>query len=199
VINNQQFIQIKNIMENFKLLEGISLTVSHKKTTTKEFWSGIFSLAFLLNLIFIKYNPILWDFFGVRRGFGEYIGFIIILIFSSATVGVIISIPIAIFSAIFYPISWREENSYNLIYFEDYLLHLDRKIHFDQIKYVRYKEEASSIRVKVIEVKMCDDFYKDFGTANLILQKKYKKDVEKVVDFLNKKIRTAKNKVATDE
>ena len=111
----------------------------------------------------------------------------------------VISIPIAFFSALFYPISWREENSYNLIYFQDYLLYLNRKIHFDQIKHVRYKEEASSIRVKVIEITMCDDFYKDFGTANLILERKYKKDVEKVVDFLNKKITMTKNKVAINE
>ena len=190
-------------MENFKLLEGISLTVSHKKTTTKDFWSGIFSFAILLNMILFNDNPLIRDItidseYKIRS-YGTLILVIIMLIISSALVGVIISIPIAIFSAIFYPISWREENSYNMIYFEDYLLHLDRKIHFEQIKRVRYKEEKSSNRVKVIEITMCDDLYKDFGTANLILQKKYNKDVEKVVDFLNKKIRMAKNKIVTNE
>jgi hypothetical protein len=190
-------------MENFKLFEGTSLTISHKKKPKKDYWYGIFLLSFLLNLFFIKYNPLLWNefYFGEDKNF---ILFIIMLTIYSAFAAVIISIPIAFFSALFYPISWREENSYNLIYFQDYLLYLNRKIHFDQIKYVRYKEEASSFRVKVIDITMCDDFYKDdlnkaFGTANLILERKYKKDVEKVVDFLNKKITMTKNKVAINE
>ena len=83
--------------------------------------------------------------------------------------------------------------------FENYILFGNNYcIPYDQIIRIRFKNESSSTRVKIIEVLIKDDFKFSskiyfLETENLILRTKFRKDLYNIVDSLNKRIPKEKN------
>jgi hypothetical protein len=110
----------------------------------------------------------------------------------------ILFIPLSILSffyrSIFNPVSFIDKGSTEMTLFENYILFGNNYcIPYDQIIRIRFKNESSSVRVKIIEVLIKDDFKSSCGfnflkTENLILRKELRKDLYNIVDSLNKRI-----------
>jgi hypothetical protein len=191
----------KKIMENFKLHDGISLTINYEPISSKEYWKNIFWIAFSIALVTLVGNPLMEAFRGrinpdtsTIDKLDTYLGIAFTLALSTGILFIPLSILFFIYRSIFDPVSFIDKGSTEMTLFENYILFGNNCcIPYDQIIRIRFKNESSSVRVKIIEVLIKDDFKSSNGfnfleTENLILRMEFRKDLYYIVDSLNKRI-----------
>lgn len=193
-------------MQNFKLHDGISLTINYEPVSSKEYYKTLFWFAFVIALITLIGNPLMEPFRGSIKPetstidkLDTYLGTAFTLALSTGILFIPLSILYFFYRSIFDPVSFIDKSSTEMTLFENYILFGNNYcIPYDQIIRIRFKNESSSTRVKIIEVLIKDDFKFSskiyfLETENLILRTKFRKDLYNIVDSLNKRIPKEKN------
>lgn len=193
-------------MENFKLHDGISLTINYKPISSKEYYKTLFIAGCLIAIFTFDANPLTEGFRGSIKPDTStidklflYSWFTLAIALSSGIIMIPLSIVSFFYRSIFDPVSFIDKSSTEMTLFENYILFGNNYcIPYDQIIRIRFKNESSSMRVKIIEVLIKDDFRFSskiyfLETENLILRKKFRKDLYNIVDSLNKRIPKEKN------
>jgi hypothetical protein len=188
-------------MENFKLHDGISLTINYEPFSSKEYNKNLFGFAFAIATLTLLGNPLMEPFRGSLNPDTStidklltYLGMAFVLVLSAGILFIPLSILSFFYRSIFNPVSFIDKGSTEMTLFENYILFGNNYcIPYDQIIRIRFKNESSSVRVKIIEVLIKDDFKSSCGfnflkTENLILRKELRKDLYNIVDSLNKRI-----------
>jgi hypothetical protein len=188
-------------MENFKLHNGISLTINYKPISSNEYYKNLFLVGFLIACFTFPINPLTEGFRGsiktdtsTFQKLTLYFWFALAIALSSGILMIPLSILSFFYRSIFDPVSFIDKRSNEMTLFENYILFGNNYcIPYDQIIRIRFKNESSSVRVKIIEVLIKDDFKSSNGfnfleTENLILRMEFRKDLYHIVDSLDKRI-----------